>query len=153
VAVSKECCLPAQSPCAAAGLRAALAEYPQLVGRLSEAARARSAVVFASVCRSGAHAEVEEVLRRVMAQNGRLPRFARAVLDWIARLRRAARALQRRGRPAAALTRCASLRRATGSRPTAAHSTVHAHPWPAQDPGRGKDVQSQFRAVRWRARS
>jgi alanyl aminopeptidase len=65
-------------------LPAALARYPHLSARLPERERARSAVVFASICRSAARADVEEVLRRVLAQGGKLPPFAAAVLDRIA---------------------------------------------------------------------
>ncbi|HKE14578.1 MAG TPA: M1 family metallopeptidase [Kofleriaceae bacterium] len=61
-------------------LPVAIAAYPALVARLPQADRLRSAVVFAGACRGAAKAEVEDVLRRVLAQGGQLPAIATAVL-------------------------------------------------------------------------
>jgi cytosol alanyl aminopeptidase len=61
-------------------LPVALAEFAAQVARLREADRRRSAVVFAGACRGAARAEVEDVLRRVLAQGGQLPAIANAVL-------------------------------------------------------------------------
>ncbi len=64
-------------------LPVALAEYPDLVSRLPEPERRRTAVVFFGVCRTAARTEVEKVLRHVLATGGKLPPVANAVLDAI----------------------------------------------------------------------
>ena len=61
----------------------ALADYPELVARLPEAERRRTAVVFFGVCRTAARAEVDKALRQGLAAGGQLPPVANAVLDAI----------------------------------------------------------------------
>jgi hypothetical protein len=61
----------------------ALADYPELVSRLPEAERRRTAVVFFGVCRTAARAQVDKALRQGLAAGGQLPPVANAVLDAI----------------------------------------------------------------------